>query len=245
MDRGLFGQPIRCDTRAGWKSSGTEPEQMFVFSRILSAKRQNTHEDLFDLLPRGWQNTAVVKTAESLLYWIKPLMLQADGQPGFETLLGSVRLSEIYAVVLRTTPNGPLYPDCFWDIYDTESSVMLEGSLLHRPLIVPFEPTIEGTSDVYDYFSGLKGARQQSIISAMSSTSHAAFLVWADWALAKRAIAAPGPDMMEKLARRTHYLYRPFYLAQTNQPALQTPESSDPIPGELFANFHQAARSDA
>ena len=76
--------------------------------------------------------------------------------------------SAITKVCIRTTNEGPLRPDVFWELYD--------GSAAPR-IVAPGGAT--GEQDLLQAISArLPGASAEAVITAMGSTSNHSFLVW-------------------------------------------------------------------
>jgi hypothetical protein len=84
--------------------------------------------------------------------------------------IARIAWADIARVVVRTTDDGPYFPDVYWEIYRDEG----------EPAVM-FPQGISGTDELLrELQRRLPGFANDRLIQAMSSTSNELFVLWPD-----------------------------------------------------------------
>lgn len=105
-------------------------------------------------LPQDTGGVGVVEVDERQITYLGPV----DG--------GSVSINEMSHVLVRTTSNGPVNSDFFWEFSD----------LTGQTLTIPGDA--ENASALFDALTALPGANYEAVIKVSGSTEAMELLVW-------------------------------------------------------------------
>lgn len=204
---------LRALACAGKKTVGGGKCLPFIMRNFCNQQKDDRIKDLWDSHGIVLSYTGKYKWELSEIF----LTYLYEKEDGDCERLGTVELSDVWMINVRTTNWGPMANDIYYDIFDSKSRVVIGGKTMFIPLIIDQvgDMNLELIRGIADH--GFK-INMENLNGAFSCKEHKNFPIYFNEKLFLEQKQPPehDKDEREEIARRIHYLYRSFFLGLSN-----------------------------